>query len=329
MSSTSKFVIPAHIIRRMSTKLFKAMKKLRANFRWCLTGTPVQNSLEDLAALISFIRSPPLDDFLKFRKHVITPLMKGSENGVENLRQLLDSLCLRRTKELLHLPEAIYESRLLPFSAREEQHYVDTRDELIKKINQNRMQPKSKNSYLGVFQLQLQLRRLCNHGTFQKLQLGAGEFDPEQAIAHLKKQKDAKCEVCAANITGIHGIEETRSGTFTTCGHLLCAKCIPKMIQALQRINGQEESSRCSLCHESIFGEYLVVDEAKSKHGGKHLSAWQYFTKDGCSTKISAVVEDIEKHKTEGKRLLYYSTKRIYNTDLCSLASYSHVGPDH
>jgi SNF2 family DNA or RNA helicase len=109
----------AHIIRRMTTKLFKATKKLRAKLRWCLTGTPIQNSLEDLAALINFIRSSPLEDLYMFKKHIISPLMKNSQKGVENLRQLLDSVCLRRTKQLLDLPEVVTEPRLLNFSPEE------------------------------------------------------------------------------------------------------------------------------------------------------------------------------------------------------------------
>ncbi|KAE9372536.1 hypothetical protein N431DRAFT_375776 [Stipitochalara longipes BDJ] len=297
----------AHIIRRMTTKLFKSIKSLQSNFRWCLTGTPIQNSLEDLAALVNFIQSYPLDDFHVFKKHIISPLMKGSEKGVDNLRQLLDSICLRRTKQLLNLPEVISESRLLSFSSREKKQYIDTRDELVKIINQNRLQPQNK-SYLGVFQLQLQLRRLCNHGTFQKKYIGVQDFDPEQAIAHLRKQKQAMCEVCGIHVTGIHGIEEQRSGSFTTCGHLLCSKCIPEMMRALQKINGQDGCLQCSLCPETIFGEYLVTEEASSKpprSGSENLSAWQFFDKGGCSTKISAAVTDIEQHKTEGKSIVF------------------------
>jgi hypothetical protein len=297
-------VCTAHIIRGMTTKLFKSIKRLRANFRWCLTGTPIQNSLEDLAALVNFIQSSPLDDFHVFKKHIISPLMKGSEKGVDNLRQLLDCVCLRRTKQLLNLPQIISESRLLNFSPREKRQYIDTRDKLVKMINQNRLQQQNKGC-LGVFQLQLQLRRLCNHGTFQRSSLGVEDFDPEQAIAHLRKQKQAKCEVCGIHVTGIHGIEEQRSGSFTTCGYLLCSKCIPTMKEALQKIDGRDGCLKCSLCPETIFGEYLVTEEASSKpskYGNKNLSAWQYFDKAGCSTKISAVVADIEQHKAEGKR---------------------------
>jgi hypothetical protein len=288
----------------MTTKIFKAIKKLHATLRWCLTGTPIQNSLEDLAALVNFIRSYPLDNLYTFRKHIISPLMKRSETGLENLRQILDSVCLRRTKQLLTLPEIISESRLLTFSAREEEKYIETRDTLIKMINQHSLQPQNKR-YPGIFQLQLQLRRLCNHGTFEKRSLGVAEFDPDEAITYLMRQKQAICEVCSINITGIHGIEEHRNGSFTTCGHLFCSKCAPQMKQALQRVDGTDGCLKCSLCLETIFGKYLVSKDASSvpsTNGGTHLTARQYFNTGGCSTKVSALVADIEQHKTEGKR---------------------------
>jgi SNF2 family DNA or RNA helicase len=294
----------AHIVRRMSTKLFKAMKKLRARFYWCLTGTPMQNSLDDLAALISVIRASPLDDLQKFRKLVVAPLIKNSENGIENLRQLLDSVCLRRTKQLLNLPEVVSELQLLSFSVTEEQQYTETTEKLTNIMNKNGLQPQSRKGYFGVFQLQLQRRRLCNHGTFQKLSLGADEFDPDQAIAHMKKQGDAKCEHCNIKVTGIRGIEEKCNGHFTTRGHLLCMKCVPKMKSALKKVDGREGCFKCSLCPEVIFGNYLIDEESSksSKSGSKHLSAWQYFDKGGCSTKVTALVTDIEHHKTDGKR---------------------------
>jgi len=293
----------AHIIRRMTTKLFKAMKKLRSKSRWCLTGTPVQNSVQDLAALVSFIRLPSLDDLHSFRKHIVRPLLNRSELGVDNLRQLLDSICLRRTKELLELPELISECRLLSFSAKEEERYVETREKLINMISKNCLEPKHKKKNLGVFQLQLLLRRFCNHGTFQRLSL-SDEFDPEQALTLLKKQNEAACEFCKSQISGLHGVEELRSGKFTSCGHLLCMKCVPKMKEALRPVQPAGGLVRCSLCSENILGEYILSEEPasqKSKAGRKHMSPWQYFDKNGYSTKMLAVVADLENNKTEGK----------------------------
>ncbi|KAH8800403.1 SNF2 family N-terminal domain-containing protein [Xylogone sp. PMI_703] len=297
----------AHVIRRMATKLSKAMRKLHGLLRWCLTGTPIQNSLEDLAALVNFIRSSPLDNLHNFKKHIISPIMRKSESGIENLRKLLDSVCLRRTKELLGLPEIILESQLLSFSISEKKRYIDTRDKLISLINQNSLQPQNR-GYLGVFQLQLQLRRLCNHGTFQKPSLGSEEFDPDQAMSLLRKHKRAKCDSCGIKITGIHGIEEQKNGSFTVCGHLLCSSCIPKMKQALRKVDGENSHPQCSLCSETIFAEYIMTEEASSASSarvGRHLSAWQYFDKDGCSTKVSAVVTDIEQNKTDSKSIVF------------------------
>jgi SNF2 family DNA or RNA helicase len=54
----------AHEIRNCSTKQFQAVHGLTAQHRWCLTGTPIQNSLEDLEALISFLRVPIPKKFL-------------------------------------------------------------------------------------------------------------------------------------------------------------------------------------------------------------------------------------------------------------------------
>jgi hypothetical protein len=174
-------------------------------------------------------------------------------------------------------------------------------------MKQSKLHPKNKKGNLGVFQLQLQLRRLCNHGTFQKLSLDAEDFDPEQAISQLRRNKEANCEVCCIKISYIRGIglQARRSGSFTVCGHLCCMKCIPTLTQALHKIDDKDRSFKCSLCFSTIQGEYFVVDEAFAKHhkaGSKILSPWQYFDKSGCSTKVSAIIKDLEESKTDGKR---------------------------
>ncbi|CAI4210531.1 unnamed protein product [Parascedosporium putredinis] len=61
----------AHMIREQSTLQFKAICRLQAERRWAVTGTPVQNRLDDLAALLAFIRLKPFDDRSKF-----APLLK-------------------------------------------------------------------------------------------------------------------------------------------------------------------------------------------------------------------------------------------------------------
>lgn len=85
----------AHIIRRRVTSIYKAVSDLNANFRWCLTGSPIQNTLEDIGALFTFIKATPFDSIATFRHFIATPFSEGDERRTiasEKLGLLFDSL---------------------------------------------------------------------------------------------------------------------------------------------------------------------------------------------------------------------------------------------
>ena len=49
----------AHKIRSRKTRMFKACNALVSKSRWCLSGTPVQNRLDDLYSLFCFLKLQP------------------------------------------------------------------------------------------------------------------------------------------------------------------------------------------------------------------------------------------------------------------------------
>ncbi len=55
-----------HQIRNSKTKVNKIARMLNAKYRWILSGTPVQNSSDDMSSLMKFIRAPKmkLEDFV-------------------------------------------------------------------------------------------------------------------------------------------------------------------------------------------------------------------------------------------------------------------------
>jgi SNF2 family DNA or RNA helicase len=53
----------AHHIKNMKSKRFRAIKKLQPRRRWTLTGTPVQNRIEDLASIFEFVYPGYLTSF--------------------------------------------------------------------------------------------------------------------------------------------------------------------------------------------------------------------------------------------------------------------------
>lgn len=53
----------AHHIKNMKSKRFRAIKQLQPKRRWALTGTPVQNKIEDLASIFEFVYPEYLTSF--------------------------------------------------------------------------------------------------------------------------------------------------------------------------------------------------------------------------------------------------------------------------
>lgn len=288
----------------MSTKLHQAVAMLSSKFRWCLTGTPIQNSLEDLAALVAFIRCSPLDNITEFRKHVISPIMKIEDHGIENIRNLLDSICLRRTKKLLNLPETTYEDRRIDFSPEEKAYYAATQTEKIAMIKKNDSQGRKSKDFFGIFQLHLQLRRICNHGTFHKALSKARDdvqFEPGQAFEILKKQRLAKCEYCKGKIIGLDDLgDEENVGTFSACGHLFCSKCYLTYTASLKAVSGAKV--QCSICARKVPSATSILNEDLKPNSVGSQTTRLYFAEGGISSKVAALMHDIKNKSTDGKR---------------------------
>ncbi|KAI4702778.1 hypothetical protein J4E89_010312 [Alternaria sp. Ai002NY15] len=155
----------AHIIRRQSTILYRTVADIAARSRWCLTGTPIQNRLEDIGSLFAFLRVKPFHSLSNFRKTIAIPFDEGGKRrtiAIERFTRLLDSMCLRRTKDVLHLPAEQHRVRDVPFSPEERLQYEQTKDIMFRAVR-NQNGTFDQKSTLGMFQVQLQLRILCNH----------------------------------------------------------------------------------------------------------------------------------------------------------------------
>jgi SNF2 family DNA or RNA helicase len=92
----------AHTIKNRLAKASLAACALKARYRWCLTGTPLQNNLDELHSLIKFLRIAPLDDLAAWKESISRPMQQNrGKIAIERLRVVLAAIMLRRTKDVL------------------------------------------------------------------------------------------------------------------------------------------------------------------------------------------------------------------------------------
>jgi DNA repair protein RAD5 len=72
---------------------------LRSRRRWVVSGTPIQNRLEDLYSLLKFLKLEPWSNFSFWKTHIEDPFEKKDDRAANTLRSILSQGMLRRTKE--------------------------------------------------------------------------------------------------------------------------------------------------------------------------------------------------------------------------------------
>ncbi|KAK4126305.1 hypothetical protein N657DRAFT_654711 [Parathielavia appendiculata] len=160
----------AHTIREQNTLGFKSICRLQANRRWAVTGTPVQNKLEDLAALLAFLRLKPFDEKSKFLQFIIQPFKMADPEIVPKLRVLIDTITLRRLKDKIRLPERTDEVIKLEFSPEERQVYDWFAKNASDRVRALTGQAIGQDRIVGgrtmihILRSILQLRLICAHG---------------------------------------------------------------------------------------------------------------------------------------------------------------------
>lgn len=148
----------------------RACCDLVADRRLCLTGTPVQNKLDDVYALIKFLRMAPFDDKSTWTEFIGTPVKYAQPLGTARLKTIMGCITLRRTKEsrangekILTLPQRTDHLLELKFSEEEQKFYdrffTESRAEFSEMSNRNEVMK----NYVGILQKILRLRQICDH----------------------------------------------------------------------------------------------------------------------------------------------------------------------
>lgn len=161
----------AHSIKSPSTIACRASCALEADRRVALTGTPIQNRVDDVWALFKFLRISPINEREVFTKYITTPCKTGEQVGVARLQLVMRMCTLRRTKDMmteagrriLDLPPRREIQIWLDLRPDERTIYDERHDEIKKDILELKAKKQLTKNYAHVLQHLLRLRQTCDH----------------------------------------------------------------------------------------------------------------------------------------------------------------------
>ena len=235
-----------------------------------------------------------LHEIAVFRKHIASAYGENRD-CFRNLRRLLESLCLRRTRSMLGFPEPANNTVQLTLSESEEKAYSSLAKNWRRNIDMAVGGHNQKKVNQCVLQCIMRMRIFCNDGQDMSNYSLSSSFpsDPEEALSFLQSSGDARCNSCQCDILFIGQMDDQNSGTLTICGHLFCRECLPQYESDLQDtlIEGKAQCPSCG--HEGNIENFLrsAPNEVES-----------YATSVSFSTKIRSVVNNLELQNAEDKR---------------------------
>ncbi|XP_074571282.1 DNA repair and recombination protein RAD54 [Curcuma longa] len=162
----------AHRLKNDQTLTNRALAALPCLRRVLLSGTPMQNDLEEFFAMVNFTNPGILGDASYFRRYYEAPIISGREPtatleerklGIERSAELsakVNQFILRRTNTLLsnHLPPKIIEvvcCRLTPLQLELYNHFIQSKN--VKRVISEEMKQSKILAYITA------LKKLCNH----------------------------------------------------------------------------------------------------------------------------------------------------------------------
>ncbi|BFZ60574.1 hypothetical protein YB2330_001613 [Saitoella coloradoensis] len=280
----------AQMVKNSNTNGSKGVCDLKAMYRWCLSGTPMQNSVDEMHSLIKFLRIKPYNQADRFRRDFSRPLKNGytsdKKAAMTKLQTLLKAIMLRRTKTstidgkpILQLPPKTIEMVHPVFSEDELDFYKQLESKAQVQVSKYLKAGTVGKNYSNILVLLLRLRQACDHpyllGDRGSSMDELVEIDEETAIKLAKSlapdvverllaEDTFECSVCMElpqEALVIH-----------PCGHFFCRECIVSICetQSAEAIAAGDEGrkGKCPTCRGVLDTKKLVsLNKVREIHG--------------------------------------------------------------
>ncbi|MCJ1391158.1 DNA repair protein rad16 [Xylographa bjoerkii] len=308
----------AHNIKSRTTSVAKACFALKAEYKWCLSGTPVQNRIGEFFSLLRFLEVKPFacyfcksckcaelhwsqDEQKKcthchhsgfqhvsiFNQEILNPITQGDDpdlrkGALGKLRLITDRIMLRRVKRdhtaSMELPPKEVIIHNEFFGEIERDFSSSIMSNTTRQFDTYVSRGVMLNNYANIFGLIMQMRQVANH--------------PDLI---LKKHAEGGQNVLVCSICDETAEEPIRS----RCHHEFCRKCAKDYVRSFEGgLNGDPD---CPRCHIPLAIDFDQPDiEQDEEHVKKNsiinrikMEEWT------SSTKIEMLIYDLFKLRSK------------------------------
>lgn len=160
------FIDEAQFMKNHKTQNAQVVKKIPADYRLALTGTPLENNVSEIWSIFDFLMPGFLGNYATFVKKFQTPIMKNNDSrALEELRKKVSCFMLRRTKEkvLKELPPKIEQTLARELEEAQNVLYQEILANVKSNIFQSVQQKGFAKSHIHILAGLTKLRQVCNH----------------------------------------------------------------------------------------------------------------------------------------------------------------------
>jgi len=329
----------AHAIKNRCSRQAQMAFRLRSFCRWCVTGTPLQNSVEELYSAVRFLRVDPWSAWPCWRQSVALPLERGRHGDGEAMSQALDTarrivtpLILRRTKgtvdpktgePLLELPKKHVHIHNLQLSVAERDFYDALWNKSKTQFDTYVASGEALSKYTHILQLILKLRQALCH-PFLVFAKQKGKDEDMESMEKRCLQEMVGGQGLSERFVGnlLEGLRNGELGdcpiccdapedpTITPCGHVFCRDCAHKVVKQCSgecpvcRKRGIDIKSLRVLPGASRFPSQLLAKASAAGQEGHSPAASETCAQ---STKMKELLALLKKDMADGQRAVVFS----------------------
>jgi superfamily II DNA or RNA helicase len=130
----------AQRIKNWKTRTAQSVKRLESQYALVLTGTPLENRLEELYSIVEFVdryRLGPMFRFLDAHQHVDETGRVIGYRELNRIAQTLQPILIRRTKDkvLAQLPERMEKQLFVSMTTAQLQHHEENRETVARLVS--------------------------------------------------------------------------------------------------------------------------------------------------------------------------------------------------